>query len=152
MKLREAAEAVVEVLGHLECSQCGHLIKAHMDQYGCEVDLGDSDAGYAIGPCGCAHFQSLFDLRSALAEENGRDKQKSESWSDCMAQIQPCGHTEAQHQDYLAGAVKLDTRCDVMDAFDGRKLAEMVLEANAVRVTGDSWIAIRRQAREVKGE
>ncbi len=38
------------------CSECGHALKHHSPEYGCEVERGDGwigDVYQALGPCGC---------------------------------------------------------------------------------------------------
>ena len=40
------------------CDECGHAMKYHRAEYGCEVERGDgyvgtSDVLQALGPCGC---------------------------------------------------------------------------------------------------
>ena len=45
-------------LGELECSECTHALKYHLDKYGCEIERrdgyrGGSEVLEAMGPCSC---------------------------------------------------------------------------------------------------
>ena len=73
----QIATEALAALRNLGCPACGHMLKAHLDQCGCQVERGDIEVAevgaMAQGPCGCTceeypRFQiALAVLRKAAA-------------------------------------------------------------------------------------
>ncbi len=56
---------LVEALGNVECPECEHSVRYHLDKYGCEYERGDgypngSEILQALGPCSCKGTDGWF--------------------------------------------------------------------------------------------
>lgn len=64
MMEEELLKRAEDIIGLLECDECGHSLVLHFDRHGCEYERGDvqvQDVGaVASGPCGCK-AESLSD-------------------------------------------------------------------------------------------
>ncbi len=77
-QLISAAPDMLKALEELECYDCQHLMKYHVDKYGCEVERGDQEGfegepAYAMGPCGCQCLDTpdLLNLIAAIRKARG---------------------------------------------------------------------------------
>ena len=61
---QELIRKLTEALGNVQCGECSHELKYHLDAYGCEIERGDGYRGQefmeALGPCGCNLFRSYL--------------------------------------------------------------------------------------------
>jgi hypothetical protein len=61
-EMKESRDELLNVLEAQVCPSCDHFLRAHIDRYGCEYELGDkwvtgsdgTECLMAQGPCGCA--------------------------------------------------------------------------------------------------
>lgn len=67
-RLITKAPAMYEAIAEIECLDCGHTLKRHVDKYGCmaEVASGAQDV-----PCGCTCTTYQSSLVQILAEIDG---------------------------------------------------------------------------------
>jgi hypothetical protein len=80
-----AAPDMYLALAKLVCPECTHELQHHLDRYGCEIELGDSEGyegqtGHALPPCGCHEndlesfpdvVRAIHALRLARGESRG---------------------------------------------------------------------------------
>jgi len=105
------------------CGNCDHHSELH-NIHGCTVRIQLEDGKTMVDcPCGWDNLQASSD--GAEAGEPAPPKHRS--WSAMMAEVQPCGHTNAQHMYYQEKALELRP-CQVVGV--GERANHITLEVH----------------------
>jgi hypothetical protein len=83
--------------------------------------------------------ESIPPLSAAVPAGESRE---SKGWSAMMAQVHPCGHTEAQHQYYAEKTLNLDiSNCPAAPRAEVEKLRKAL---NSIKCEVVGWLSLAR--------